>query len=749
MKKNHSKLIALFISLMMICTLFPLQIFAVSDQEASTLTSEVMDGEATESVGTAPEPSETTPEPNETEPSETTPEPTETTPEPTETEPSETTPEPSETTPESTETTPEPSEAAVAQELTPVPSANSMSVNDDEVAGLLEEGATFEVRFILVGSSENPEANENPYQIWLDDTLEVEEGTNAWEFSQQALKANGYIFEESIYGNHLQKVIPPTEQVGQIELEGGVTNGEKAFWMWSYNDNIDKSAHEYAVQEGDVIRWYFSNSWEQEYFGHPDKFYPETGNPVSITPDASRPSDLSAWWPAFGGSMDHNSVKNLEISLDGIEATEVFAFSKTGGWMDSFSDPIQIGDWIYVVFSDTLYKLNADGSINEEAKLEFMIDSTARISYASGLVLVPMKYGKIQALTADRLATVWIADAPNQIMLSDSNNDVVTPHSQQSLTTIKVSDGIVYQGTCTVGWSPRSYGGTIRALSLNDGSTIWEHSSTESGFYWSGGALLNGVFVVGNDLGEIFSYDAKNGTLVDKMELTSGADGLAPAIRTNMIPLANQVYFISQQDGTLHRLDINSDGSFGELKSVKFCDGGSTASPTIMDGKIYAAGPNILAVIDAVTLKIEKSYDIDGAIQGTPLAVKDQTGSTYVFFTINKEPGAIYGISENEDIVHTVFTPDEEYQNWCMASISVSPDGTLYYSNDSHTFFAVKLAEKDSQEEEIPTVTVPGDELPATGESFSALNILLAAFFFGAAAVIFYFRKKLIERESN
>lgn len=45
MKKNQSKLIALFISLIMICALFPLQIFAVNDQEASILTSEVRDGD--------------------------------------------------------------------------------------------------------------------------------------------------------------------------------------------------------------------------------------------------------------------------------------------------------------------------------------------------------------------------------------------------------------------------------------------------------------------------------------------------------------------------------------------------------------------------------------------------------------------------------------------------------------------------------------------------------------------------------
>ena len=119
-------------------------------------------------------------------------------------------------------------------------------------------------------------------------------------------------------------------------------------------------------------------------------------------------------------------------------------------------------------------------------------------------------------------------------------------------------------------------------------------------------------------------------------------------------------------------------------------------------------------------MKVEKSYDIDGAIQGTPLVVKDKSGSTYVFFTINKEPGALYGIATDQDTVHTIYTPAESQQNWCMASVSVSADGNLYYSNDSHTFFAVKLAEK----------------LPVTGEYDSAQLLLSSLFFVLAAAVL-------------
>ncbi|HZJ90403.1 MAG TPA: PQQ-binding-like beta-propeller repeat protein [Oscillospiraceae bacterium] len=585
--------------------------------------------------------------------------------------------------------------------------------------------------FVLVGSSLNPSPEENPYEIWLEVPFSEAAGTNAQDLTDSLLAANNYTvsYASSDFGDYLNKITPPAENTTQFELEGGVTNGSASGWMWSLNDDwAPTGASEYVVQEGDEIRWYFINDWQQDYSGHPDKFTPaEEVAPSLINPDAyaARPSYLTSWWPAFGGSMDHSSVKELPIEIDLYAKGTSFTFQKEGGWMDSFSDPLQVGDWIYVVFSDTLYKLNKDGSVNAQAKLEFMIDSTSRPAYADGLLLVPMKYGKVQALTADTLTTVWIAHAPEQILLPNPDTDEMEAHDQQSLTTLKAVNGLVYQGTCTVGWSPRSYGGSFRAISLADGSTVWEHSSTETGFYWSGAALVNGVVVVGNDMGEIFAFNAANGNIVDRMVLPLASDGLAPAIRTTMVPRANQVYFISQQDGSLHRLNVNSDGSLGALKTVKFCDGGSTASPAISDGKVYAAGPGTLSIINADTMAVEKSYEIDGAIQGTPLVVKDKSGSTYVFFTINKEPGALYGITTDGDKVHTVYTPIESQQNWCMASVSISADGNLFYSNDSHTLFAVKLAEK----------------MPATGE-YNSSRLLLSSFFFVLAASALVIRAK-------
>ncbi|NLB10099.1 MAG: PQQ-binding-like beta-propeller repeat protein [Clostridiaceae bacterium] len=611
-----------------------------------------------------------------------------------------------------------------------------------EPASLGENETTISGKFILVGSTLDPLPTDNPYEVWLEIPFTVAAGTNAKDLTDTVLADNNYTvtYASSSFGDYLNKITPPADKTAQHELEGGVTNGTGSAWMWTYNDNFaDTGADGYEVKDGDEIRWYFINDWSQNYNGHPEQFTAEDEvSPTLVDPEAyaASPSGLTSWWPAFGGAMKHNSTKDLTVKLAGFEAKEVFTIQKSGSWTDYFSDPIQVGEWIYVVFSDTLYKLNRDGTVNKEAKMEAAIDTTSRIAFADGLIVVPVQKGKVQAFTADTLKTVWIAGAPE------------TEDDMQSLTSLKIVDGIVYQGLCTVGWTPRSFGGVFRAINLNDGSTKWEFSSDKTGFYWSGAALINRVLVIGNDLGEIFAFNPETGAIIDKMTLPVHSDGQAPAIRTNMIASGNQLFFVSQQDGMLNRLNINSDGSFGVLKRVKFSDS-STASPTVVAGKVYVAGLNTFAIIDAAKMTIDKSYDIEGNIQATPLVVKDKAGQIFVYFTINMEPGAIYGLTPDEDKIHTVYTPDEGQQNWCMASLSISANGTLYYSNDSQTFFAVKLTEID----DVPSTD--GDsgkseqgKVPATGEDFTP-QYMLAISLLAASAMLFILRNKLRKTKSG
>ena len=108
-----------------------------------------------------------------------------------------------------------------------------------------------------------------------------------------------------------------------------------------------------------------------------------------------------------------------------------------------------------------------------------------------------------------------------------------------------------------------------------------------------------------------------------------------------------------------------------------------------------------LAVIDAETLavdysicKADGSYIRQGASGGGDVksqpVVSVQNGETYVYFTSNNNPGGIYRYRIGDDEAELLYTPAAGDQQYCMASISVGSDGSLYYVNDSGKLFAFK-----------------------------------------------------------
>ncbi len=46
-------------------------------------------------------------------------------------------------------------------------------------------------------------------------------------------------------------------------------------------------------------------------------------------------------------------------------------------------------------------------------------------------------------------------------------------------------------------------------------------------------------------------------------------------------------------------------------------------------------------------------------------------------------PEGVYRYRVGEATASRIYTPSEDKQNYCMGSITVGPDGSLYYVNDS------------------------------------------------------------------
>ena len=159
------------------------------------------------------------------------------------------------------------------------------------------------------------------------------------------------------------------------------------------------------------------------------------------------------------------------------------------------------------------------------------------------------------------------------------------------------------------------------------------------------------------------------------------------------------------------------DGTLSELGKVTF-GSSSTSTPVLVNGKIVVGGASTesfmggyqnkytyyygqLVVIDAETLTVDYSIcKADGSYirQGTSgggdvksqPVVSVQNGETYVYFTSNNNPGGIYRYRIGDDEAELLYTPAAGDQQYCMASISVGSDGSLYYVNDSGKLFAVK-----------------------------------------------------------
>ena len=420
---------------------------------------------------------------------------------------------------------------------------------------------------------------------------------------------------------------------------------------------------------------------------------------VIVDPSAEGPNWDSDW----SGFTSADKVTEAPVPTEDAEAKWVATLKNSSEWNTSVSDPLLVGDYVYIAVGSKLYKKNVDtGETAEggEAALVSAIDSTSRMVYTDGLILVPLSSGRLQALTVDTLTTKWVTDA-----LPDG-----TKGSQQSLSSVTVRDGYAYFGSADADWS-NSYGGYLLCVRLSDGKVMWNKANQNSvGYYWSGMAFAGGYGVIADDSGTVSVVDPATGDVVSTLKV-------ADRVRTTVLADGSTLY-VASNDGVLHKLSVAADGTLSEASSVKFGTS-STSTPVLANGKIIVGGTSVdgftggwqgnteyhygqIAVIDAATMKVENAvckadgnyirqygYDAGGDVKSQPV-VSVQDGQTYVYFTSNNNPGGIYRYRVGDEEAELLYTPGTANQNYCMSSISVGSDGSLYYTNDSGKLFAIK-----------------------------------------------------------
>ncbi len=416
--------------------------------------------------------------------------------------------------------------------------------------------------------------------------------------------------------------------------------------------------------------------------------------PVECDPSAPHP-DVEAFWPAWRGPASTGAIARDATPTGAGTLAWSLRLREADDWATNVSDPVFVGGSLWVAAgSQLLYVDPASGTVAARLPLAAPIDSTCRITYAQGLLLVPLSGGRLQAISASAHKTLWVTDALPA--------DGTVP--QQSLSSLTVAEDAVYWATCTPDGVGGSTGGYLCAANLATGALFSGYPRANprgAGVYWSGPVEVTGrpgLMACGDDAGTLEIYDAVTGT-------PKGSLNLGAPVRTTPVSLGDGALAVVTSNGVAHRISVAQGGAPAQTAQCAFATS-STSTPALAGDTLVVGGAvadasgyhGRLALIDAATFSVTRIVDataagpFPGAVQGAPL-VSETANGTWAYFTCNALPGALYGYRLGDEQATQIYLPAPADQQYCLASVIPGPDGALYYSNDSGLLFKI-LADK-------------------------------------------------------
>ena len=517
-------------------------------------------------------------------------------------------------------------------------------------------------------------------------TLPADEDTTAESVLEQLMTAAGCTNLEANAWGLTSATMPDGRVLGTTSAE------PCSYWSFFVNNEYSNNAGApvYYLKNGDCVEFrYVKGDGTQKPSAAP------TTNPGTEHPD------VDTAWNGFanGGSGSATDALTPTTKTD----TPSWALNllteeqqKAGAYV-SASDPIVANGKVYLVTGASVWGgktwnavLNeidsATGSVVRTLELGSSMDSTCRPVIAQGIILIPLSGGYLQAVSAKTFETLWYSDA----------------FAMQNQSSLTVDGDYVYINTLDKWSHDDVQNGTVKRINIHTGAVAGSTSVDDGGFYWSGGVMVNGYYVVGGDFGQVRVYSADLSKLVGSLKLSGGN------IRSALTVYDGYIYVVTRDDGTLHRLAIGSDGSLTEDSKVQFA-GYSTSTPVFSGNYAFIGGATasgwkgkgLLSIIDLSNMSVKQIAKADGEELGfesksTPL-VSTHDGETYVYFTLNGAKdwpyttgGGVYMYKLGDTEATEVFVPGSGYANYCMASVVCDQFGNLYYTNDSGHLFCVK-----------------------------------------------------------
>lgn len=406
--------------------------------------------------------------------------------------------------------------------------------------------------------------------------------------------------------------------------------------------------------------------------------------------------------------LGHTAYYVNSITVNGITYTQPTNYSEywsstiNGAWESdgingNYSEILTLGDSIYFASSllnanwtpktAVLHRLNSKGEETASLQLFGTIDaSTCRMAYTDGVIVIPLSNGRLQGVSASEMKTLWVSGA--------------IASGAQSISTVTASGGMVFTGTAnSLDTNYNATTGTFFGINAITGERVWANEEANTGFYWSGACKVGNVLLYGNDAGVLTAVDPATGKTVSALKLSS-------AIRSTVISNnAETEAYVTTNDGTLHKISVAPNGSLSELGTASFASK-STSTATLFQGNLFVGGcaadyTGTLSVIDAATMQVKHSTSLPFEVKSAPLVAKAADGNTYAYFTCNGAEGTwpnytsgggawVYCLETNT--ATKLFDATGSMANWCTKSIIMGADGTLYWTNDSGTLFALANA---------------------------------------------------------
>lgn len=404
------------------------------------------------------------------------------------------------------------------------------------------------------------------------------------------------------------------------------------------------------------------------------------------------------------------------------------------------STPVITDEHIFIVCKNTLYQLDKGGNTLSTLTLESSMNSVCQMTRHGRRLFIPLGGGILQCVDTETMTSLWCSEA----------------FGQQSLTGVTYYDGLIYAGTTNADGTD----GVFYCLRETDGETVWKYRNEEipCGYYWSGSICAirpaagetesalpentTGYLLFGGDNGILISHSTTEDIVYDQINL-SEITGSAGKIRAGITyDKDTDAYYTTSNDGYLYQIKLADNGCFESVTPVFLGDTpgttvNCTSTPTIYNRRIYVGSyygsSGLISVIDAVSMTRIYSatatdvYDIKSSpLVSIGYATEENAHKVYVYFTQNAAPGGIYYIEDDSLAtsaqIKTLYEPKNNPQ-FCLSNVVADTDGTLYYSNDSGTFFAVAegfagndvITPVETAPPAASTTVPPSPEIPDSG----------------------------------